>query len=104
MDKGINDCQKWVIAFFAGKGTLPENLDNANYFDLGLIDSFGVLELIMAIEKDFEISLNDEHLRDRRFFTLSGGNKSLAFRTMEQHQHRQPLQICSAGSSSRVER
>ena len=36
--------------------------DNASFLDKGIIDSTGILELVMFIEEEFNIQLNDEDM------------------------------------------
>lgn len=48
------------------------NLKHENYFEIGLIDSLGILTLIDQIESEFEIQLSHEHFEQRRFSTIAG--------------------------------
>ena len=43
-----------------------------NYFDAGAIDSFGVIELIEAVEDRFKIAFRQHDFQDRRFATVAG--------------------------------
>ncbi len=68
---------KWLIEWFKerNQGSLPETdkpLEEENYFELGLIDSFGILELITEIETHYGIGLTQDHFEQRRFSTLKG--------------------------------
>ncbi len=51
---------------------MNENIDisNTNYFETGLIDSFGIMTLIMEIEQKYSITLNEKHFGQRRFSTI----------------------------------
>ena len=53
---------------------MNENIDisNTNYFETGLIDSFGIMTLIIEIEQKYSITLNEKHFGQRRFSTISG--------------------------------
>ena len=53
---------------------MNENVDisNTNFFENGLIDSFGVMTIIEQIEQKYSISLNEKHFGQRRFSTISG--------------------------------
>ena len=57
-----------VIADFLEKrGKLPNNrneLLNYKYLEVGHIDSFGMVQLIMTIEDEFGIELQQENLED----------------------------------------
>lgn len=63
---------QWLKNYFATKGELPPNSEEMNYFELGLIDSLGVIELIEAIESHFEIKFNETIFQERRFSTIKG--------------------------------
>ncbi len=70
--------QTWLLHWFEQRGPLKGATDEeklqTNYFEAGLIDSFGVIELITAIETEFHIKFNENHFQDRRFSTLNGLN------------------------------
>ena len=53
---------------------IKENVDisNTNFFENGLVDSFGVITIIEKIEKKYSIFLNEKHFGQRRFSTISG--------------------------------
>ena len=68
----MDRCEEWLLAWFQKKGDLPEGFKNLNYFELGLIDSFGVIELISDVEKEFCMTFNEENFQDRRFASVSG--------------------------------
>lgn len=62
----------WLKRWFSEKRSLPENIEVENYFEAGLIDSFGVIELIEAVEKEFNIRFQESNFQDRRFATIQG--------------------------------
>lgn len=66
----------WLAAWFRRKApdrTLAdEELLRCNFFDAGLIDSFGVIELITEVEAEFGIRFDQNHFQDRRFPTIAG--------------------------------
>ena len=70
----MNEKTKWLVQWFASRGELPEveDLGSANYFELGLIDSFGVFELIEAVESHYKIRFTQDHFEQRRFATIRG--------------------------------
>jgi acyl carrier protein len=43
-----------------------------NFLETGLIDSLGVIDLVMAIESEFKISFRNEDFEDPRFPTVGG--------------------------------
>ena len=62
----------WLKNWFAQRKELPENAEEKNYFEIGLIDSLGVIELIESIEQEFNIHLSQDHFQDRRFSSIKG--------------------------------
>jgi len=63
---------RWLKDYFSAKCELPANVEEANYFEIGLINSLGVIELIEAVEAYFEIKFNATHFQERRFSTMKG--------------------------------
>jgi len=63
---------QWLKQYFSVKAELPEAVEEANYFEVGLINSLGIIELIEAIESQFEIKFNAMHFQERRFSTING--------------------------------
>ena len=62
----------WLALWFKER-RLDLNLSpHDNYFELGAIDSFGVIELIEATETRFKIHFTETDFQDRRFTTLDG--------------------------------
>ena len=70
-----NMAKDWLLDWFQQKKTLPgpaeERLD-LDYFEAGLIDSFGVTELIVDVEETFGIEFRDVDFQDRRFSRIGG--------------------------------
>ncbi len=62
----------WLRGYFSKAGPLPDDIDDKNYFEARLIDSFGVVELIDAVEAAFGITFDSEHFEQRRFATIRG--------------------------------
>ena len=57
----INELKEFVINnFMFGKGDLLEN--DTDFFDAGIIDSTGTLELVSFIEENYNISVLDNEL------------------------------------------
>ena len=70
------DIQKEVIAFFDSKGNLSEKSEseiiNANYLEMGLIDSMELVEMIVLFEDKFKIKFSTEELQSDEFRTIGG--------------------------------
>lgn len=68
----------WLIGWFDkhGEGSVPgkthEEKLEIDYFNAGLIDSLGVIELIADVEEKFHIRFDDLSFQDRRFSTITG--------------------------------
>ena len=62
--------EAWLQDWFAGRGARPAT--DANYFEAGAIDSFGVIEMIEAIEDHFKVKFRQHDFQDRRFATIAG--------------------------------
>ena len=78
----MNDQAKWLINWFVDRGnSIPGNTQEqlqVNYFEAGLIDSLGVIELIADIERHFRIYFNERHFQERRFSTIGGLSNLIA--------------------------
>jgi acyl carrier protein len=57
-----------------------------DFFAAGLIDSFGVIELLSAVEEHFAIHFSDLHFQDRRF-PFVGGLADIIREIREQEGH-----------------
>lgn len=53
-------------------GDLSDKDTDANFIESGIIDSFGFLELLMAIEQKFGAQINFADLDPSEFTTLEG--------------------------------
>lgn len=66
----------WLYAYFSKKGKIPgdtkEDQLNVDYFDTGLIDSLGLIELVTAIESNFGMTLTSKDMQDQNFRTIKG--------------------------------
>jgi len=64
--------EDWLRGWF-GRRTPDMELDrDDNYFEVGAIDSFSVIELIENVENRFSIRFTEQDFQDRRFVTLGG--------------------------------
>ena len=81
--------EAWLNKWFVARGAGVLGLDE-NYFDAGAIDSFGVIELIEAVESHYGISFRQHDFQDRRFPTIRGLAEILGDRIAE-HLERERL-------------
>lgn len=72
----MDSATEWLYEFFSKRdknlGKDREEQVNRDIFDAGFVDSFGIIELITAIESNFKIELKQEDLSDARFKTIKG--------------------------------
>ena len=70
----INELKEFVINnFMFGKGDLLEN--DTDFFDAGIIDSTGTLELVSFIEENYNISVLDNELIKENLSSLTKVNE-----------------------------
>ena len=72
---------------------------DAHLYDLGFVDSAGVVELIALIETTFQIELGDEHIFSDAFTTINGIS-GVVHRCVEQRQASQPAMTGAPGAAS----
>tara|TARA_B100000212_G_scaffold209241_1_gene157986 strand:+ start:23459 stop:23704 length:246 start_codon:yes stop_codon:yes gene_type:complete len=68
---GRAEISLWITQWF--ESSSGENIDlEENFFEAGLIDSFGVIELVEEIENEFNIKFDQIDFQNRGFPTISG--------------------------------
>ena len=77
MKKSKAETSDWIVGWFKKKGRINEKTDlnhlkNSNFFEAGVIDSLGVIELITEIEGEFKVRFTHNHFQDPRFTTIQG--------------------------------
>jgi acyl carrier protein len=72
------DVKDTVLNFFEShaKNPIPGNTEeerlNCYYLDMGIIDSLGIVEMIMELEGKYGIYFTDDHLQSYEFQTIGG--------------------------------
>lgn len=71
-----DEVRDFMIGFFKEKGlsdmdSETELLD-INYLDKGIIDSFGIVEMIVSLEGEFGITFPSEEMQKEEFGTVGG--------------------------------
>lgn len=71
-----DEVRDFMIGFFKEKGlsdmdSETELLD-INYLDKGIIDSFGIVEMIVGLEGEFGITFPSEEMQKEEFGTVGG--------------------------------
>ena len=69
-----NAVEDWVREWFKANSSVPweDGFWASNYFEVGIIDSLSVINLIEALESHFAIRLPPEVFQDRRFSQMPG--------------------------------
>jgi acyl carrier protein len=67
----MNDTESWLLEYLRISPNGGEELTE-NYFERGVIDSLGIVQLVVEIEERFGIRLESGHLQDQRFCTVRG--------------------------------
>lgn len=72
----MTEVSNWLLSWFEQGGPIPgttlEEKLQVNYFESGLIDSMGVIELIAGVEDHFDIRFTERHFQERRFSFIGG--------------------------------
>lgn len=72
----MSDPRSWLIAYFEANGELAgrpvvELLDE-NYVSLELLDSLGIVQMLVGLEEDFGVWLDPAEMQDPRFCSIAG--------------------------------
>ncbi len=67
-----SDIQAWLVEWVKERNPDVEPSPRENYYDAGLVDSFGIIELIEEIEHTFDIMFDDDDFTLREFRTIEG--------------------------------
>ena len=70
------DVQEFIVEnfLFGDQNGLAED---TNFFDKGIVDSTGVLELICFIEETYDVSIDDEEVTQKNFSSIANVNSYL---------------------------
>lgn len=68
----MNNYQAWLTEWFHSREPLITLTPEANFFVVGAIDSFGVIELIEEIEETYSVKFTQEEFQDPRFVSIQG--------------------------------
>jgi hypothetical protein len=70
------DAQEYVLNFLRARGEIPgatvDEYLGCEYLDVGLVDSFGLVELILDCEDKFSIRFGPEDMQSVEFRTIGG--------------------------------
>ncbi|MGD2117439.1 MAG: acyl carrier protein [Chromatiales bacterium] len=65
----IND---WIVNWFMHRNPGAQIDSAVDYYEKRLIDSFGIIELIDALEEKFAIRFSDQDFKQPQFRTING--------------------------------
>ena len=77
IDSG-SEAKSFVLRYLEAKGkkSFPADSDSekmqCRYLDAGLVDSMGIIDMVLEIEKHFEIHFSPEDLQSMEFRTVGG--------------------------------
>ena len=69
------------MSWLAGRAKGAPLSPAADYFELGIIDSFAAIDFVEDIERRFGIRLSNHDIQDRRFCTARGVAAIVAAKT-----------------------
>lgn len=76
------EIQKWLVDWFSKNSSTSEEEVlshlNDNYFELGYVDSFGFLSMIVDIQEKYDIELNNDDFTGQGFSTINGLSELIA--------------------------
>jgi acyl carrier protein len=73
-----------LLGFLQRKGSLPRNFsDSTDYLDEGIVDSIGIIKLVLDIESRFGIEIYDTEIQSTEFRTVQGLCAMISRKTAE---------------------
>lgn len=67
---------EWLTQYFEENGELGgrsvNELADENYVSMELLDSLGIVQMLMGIEDEFGVWLDPEEMQDPRFCSING--------------------------------
>lgn len=69
-----DEIKKWVVNWFKERNQDPELVIGveSDYYKCGLLDSFGIIELIEEVEAHFSLRFDDSDFQSVHFRTIQG--------------------------------
>ena len=71
-----DEAQRWLVDYFREHGKLGGrdvgSLLDENYVSAELLDSLGVVQMLVGIEEQFGVWLDPEQAQDPRFCSIAG--------------------------------
>jgi acyl carrier protein len=73
--------ETWLADWFVHRSPQVVLAPTDNYFESGVIDSLGVIELIEEMERTFSVQFSQGDFQDQRFLSVSGLAEMLSEKT-----------------------
>ena len=71
-----SDALRWIVGYFEEHGKLGgrtmEDVLDENYVTLELLDSLGIVQLLVGIEEQFGVWLDPAEMQDPRVCSIAG--------------------------------
>ena len=65
--------KEWILEYFIENSDEKTKIDTeVNYMEIGIIDSFGLIEFIEELENEFSIKFTNDDFSNRKFVTVDG--------------------------------
>ena len=65
--------KEWILEYFIENSDEKTKIDTeVNYMEIGIIDSFGLIEFIEELENEFSIKFTNDDFSNRKFVTVGG--------------------------------
>ena len=72
----MTEIENWLVEYMREHGKADggdaESLAEENYFERELLDSLGIVQMVVGIEDEFGVRLEAEQMQDPRFCTIRG--------------------------------
>jgi len=66
----------WLVSYFEEHGQLNgravDELVDENYVSMELLDSLGIVQMLVGLEDEFGVWLDPEEMQDPRFCSITG--------------------------------
>lgn len=72
----MSDARTWLVDYFDANGKLAgrsvEDLAAENYVSMELLDSLGIVQMLVGLEDEFGVWLDPAEMQDPRFCSIDG--------------------------------
>lgn len=74
--KNREEIQEAILNFLSSKGRIPgeseEERLKCEYLNVGVLDSFGMVEMVLELERRFGIRFSPRHMQSDEFRSIAG--------------------------------